>query len=52
MKRLAIMLCVAASVVCTNAKILRVSNVNGSTAPYSSVTAALEAANDGDVSRH
>lgn len=49
MKRLAIMLCVAASVVCANAKILRVSNVNGSTAPYSSVTAALEAANDGDV---
>jgi len=49
MKRLAIMLCVVASVVCANAKILRVSNVNGSTAPYSSVTAALEAANDGDV---
>lgn len=49
MKRLAIMLCVAASAVCANAKILRVSNVNGSTAPYSSVAAALEAANEDDV---
>lgn len=49
MKRLAIMLCVAASVVCTNAKILRVSNVNGSTAPYSSIEDAQTNAVDGDT---
>lgn len=49
MKRLAVILCVVASVVCANAKILRVSNVNGSTAPYSTIKDALEAAEDGDV---
>lgn len=49
MKRLAVLLFAVAAVVCANAKILRVSNVNGSTAPYSTVKAALEAAEDGDV---
>lgn len=49
MKRLAVILCVVASVVCANAKILRVSNVNGSTAQYSTIKDALEAAEDGDV---
>lgn len=49
MKRLTLLLCFVATVVCANAKILRVSNVNGSTAPYSTVKAALEAAETGDV---
>ncbi len=49
MKRLAVLLFAVAAVMCANAKILRVSNVNGSTAPYSTVKAALEAAEDGDV---
>lgn len=49
MKKFVFILCVMASVVCANAKILRVSNVNGSGAPYSTVKDALEAAEDGDV---
>ena len=49
MKRLAVLLFAVAAVMCANAKILRVSNINGSTAPYSTVKAALEAAETGDV---
>ena len=49
MKRLAFLLFAVAAVVCANAKILRVSNVNGSTAPYTTLEAALEAAEAGDV---
>lgn len=49
MKRLAIMLCVAASVVCANAKILRVCNISGSSAPYSTIAQAHDVAADGDT---
>ncbi|MDO5527334.1 MAG: hypothetical protein Q4F85_14755 [Prevotella sp.] len=49
MKRLAIMLCVAASVVCANAKILRVCNISGSSAPYSTIKEAHDAASEGDT---
>lgn len=49
MKRLAVLLFAVAAVVCANAKILRVSNVNGSTAPYSSIKDAHDAAENGDT---
>lgn len=49
MKRLVLILCVMASIAYANAKVLRVNNVNGSGAPYSTVKDALEAAEDGDV---
>lgn len=49
MKRLAVLLFAVAAVVCANAKILRVSNINGSTAPYSSIKEAHDAAENGDT---
>lgn len=49
MKRLAVLLFAVAAVVCANAKILRVSNINGSTAPYSSIEDAHDAAENGDT---
>ena len=48
MRKLSILLFLAVAT-SMYAKTLRVSNVKGSTAPYSTVAAALEAANDGDV---
>ena len=49
MKKTLLILAAACMAVAANAKILRVSNVSGSSAPYSTIEAAHEAANAGDT---
>lgn len=49
MKKVMLILAAACMTVAANAKILRVSNVSGSSAPYSSIDAAHDAAKAGDT---
>lgn len=49
MKKVMLILAAACMTVAANAKILRVSNVSGSSAPYSSIEAAHDAASAGDT---
>ena len=49
MKKAMLILAAACMTAATNAKILRVSNVSGSSAPYSSIEAAHDAASSGDT---
>lgn len=49
MKKVMLILAAACMTAAANAKILRVSNVSGSSAPYSSIEAAHDAANSGDT---
>ena len=49
MKKIMLILAVACMTTAANARILRVSNVSGSSAPYASIQAAHDAANAGDT---
>ncbi|MBO4314699.1 MAG: hypothetical protein J5867_01855, partial [Prevotella sp.] len=49
MKKIMLILAVACMTTAANARILRVSNVSGSSAPYASIEAAHDAANSGDT---
>lgn len=49
MKKIMLILAVACMTTAANARILRVSNVSGSSAPYASIEAAHDAANAGDT---
>ena len=49
MKKALLILVAACMAAASNARILRVSNVNGSSAPYSSIEAAQDAASSGDT---